>query len=328
VSAAQRLKRAVKRGFASPLGWRLGGPLLRKPGVIVLTYHRILGADRSLVGIPVENFAAEMRWVRDNCDPIRPEAIVERARQPRGARPAVLVTFDDGYRDYHDLAYPVLKALRIPAVVFLATSFMDAGGMLWTDEVQLAAQGTTKDRATLPWGDGGGATVELPDAAARAALGERARAHLKKLPNEARRAALDALLAELGRPPARDRQMLSWDEVRAASELTIWGGHTHNHPILSRLPADQAEGEIRTCRDRIAAETGKTPTTFAYPNGQPADYTEETKAILRSNGFSLAFSTSRGIAGPDSDWMAIKRLPGEANNVEDFVWMAAGLARE
>jgi peptidoglycan/xylan/chitin deacetylase (PgdA/CDA1 family) len=325
VNPARALKRAVKHGLASPLGWRLAGPLLRKPGVIVLTYHRIDQGDHPLGGLPVETFAAEMRWLREHCDPIGPEALVERAREPRQSRPPVLVTFDDGYRNYHDLAYPVLRALGIPAVVFLATSFMDAGGMLWTEQVQLAALTTSRDRVELPWREIG--VMALPDAAARAELGERAREHLKRLPDAERRAGVDALLDALGRPTIPDRQMLSWDEVRATTDITTYGGHTHTHPILSRLDAAAADIEIRTCRDRIAAETGRTPTTFAYPNGRPSDYTAETKEILRRAGFSLAFSTSEGIAGPDSDWMAILRLPGDALDVTDFVWVAAGLAR-
>ena len=318
-------KRVFKRGFASPWGWRLAGRMLRRPGVIVLTYHRIQGGDDSLSGLPIEMFAAEMRWVRDNCDPIGPDTIVERARDPRGARPPVLVTFDDGYRDFHDLAYPVLKQLGIPAVVFLATSFLDAGGLIWTDEVQWTCLSTRHERVKLPWADG--PPIELPDAAARAALGEQARAHLKTLPDADRRAAVEALVAALGRPPAREREMLTWDEVRATMDLTHFGGHTHTHPILSRLAGDAAEREIRTCRDRIAAETGRVPTTFAYPNGRPSDYTRQTQEILRRNGFSLAFSTSCGIAGADTDWMAIKRLPGDALDVPDFAWVAAGLAR-
>ena len=68
------LKRLAKLAFASPLGWRFAGPVLRAPGVIVLMYHRINGADRSLPGLPVEDFAAQMRWLRDNCDLIEPEA--------------------------------------------------------------------------------------------------------------------------------------------------------------------------------------------------------------------------------------------------------------
>jgi peptidoglycan/xylan/chitin deacetylase (PgdA/CDA1 family) len=327
MSAVRTVKQAVRRAFSSRLGWRALGPILRQPGVIVLTYHRIRAAGSADPGLSVEKFAEQMRWVRDRCDPIGPEALVERARQRRAARPPVLVTFDDGYRNYHDLAYPVLESLAIPAVVFLATSFVDEGGMMWTEEVQWAADNTQKERVTLPWGDA--RTVELRDAAARAALGGEARAHLKRLPDAERRATQAALLRELGNPPPKERQMLSWDEVRRTMGLTCYGGHTHTHPILSRLDAEAADREIRTCKERIVAETGRAPTVFAYPNGRKSDYTAETKQILRRHGFELAFSTSEGIAGADSDWMAIKRLPGEsAADLADFGWIAGGMSRD
>jgi peptidoglycan/xylan/chitin deacetylase (PgdA/CDA1 family) len=316
------IKRAIKQTFASPWGWRLFGPVLRRPGVIVLMYHRILGADRALVGLPVEEFAAQMAWLRDNCDPIHPDELRARATRGRRPRPAVLVTFDDGYRDYHDLAYPILRKQRIPAVVFLATSFMDEGGMIWTDTVQWACLSTTKSDIT--WR---GDKFSLAGAEARAAFGQKARNHLKSLPDGERKAAVDALLRDLGSPPSRERQMLTWDEVRAASELTVWGGHSHTHPILSRLDRAAAAGEIRACRDRITAETGRAPKYFAYPNGRPADFTAETQQLLRENGFDVAFATSEGIAGADSDWMAVRRLPGEAAGVADFAWLAAGLSR-
>jgi peptidoglycan/xylan/chitin deacetylase (PgdA/CDA1 family) len=319
------LKRVAKAAFASPFGWRLAGPVLRAPGVIVLMYHRIDGGRGSLPGLPVDTFVAQMRWLRENCDVIEPEAIEERVRRSTRLRPAVLVTFDDGYRDYYDHAYPVLKQLGIPAVVFLATSFMDHGGMIWTEEVQAAALATRLPRVSLPWSDE--PAVELPDEAARTALGGRARAYLKALPDADRQKAVQALLKALGAPAMGERQMLNWDEVRRTMDLTRFGGHTHTHPILSRLDRSAAEGEIRTCRDRIAAETGRIPSLFAYPNGQAADFTAETRDLLRENGFRVAFSTIEGIAGGDTDWFAVKRLPGAGEDLPDFVWTAAGLAR-
>ena len=322
------MKRAVKQGLASSLGWRWVGPYLRQPGVIVLMYHRILGADRGLHGLPVESFAAQMRWVREHCEPIWPEELKDRASGRRAARAPVLVTFDDGLRDYYDLAYPILKDLRIPALMFLPTSFLDqGGGMLWTDQVQWAALSTPHDRVRLPWTGPNDAPIPLPDSAARAALSDAARTHLKTLPDGERRAAVDALLRELGAPSVQDRQMLTWDEARAMTEFTRYGGHSHTHPIMSRLDHAALISEVQTCRERIAAELGSPPTTFAYPNGRPADYNDETKAVLRENGFTMAFSTSEGIARPDSDWMAIKRLPGYGDNIPDFVWVAAGLSR-
>jgi hypothetical protein len=110
------LKRGLKRMLASEAGWRSIGTLLRDRGVMVVTYHRVLGEDRRLSGISVEAFTAQMRWLREHCEPIAPADFVSRVGSPRSRRPPVLVTFDDGYRDYHDLAHPVLKALGIPAV--------------------------------------------------------------------------------------------------------------------------------------------------------------------------------------------------------------------
>jgi peptidoglycan/xylan/chitin deacetylase (PgdA/CDA1 family) len=329
MSAVGSAKKFVKQVFASPLGWRIAGPLLRPPGVIVLMYHRINGPapeDQSLTGLPVQHFAAQMRWVRDNCDPIHPDELQARVTRVRTSKPAVLVTFDDGYRDYHDRAYPVLRELRIPAVVFLATSFIDAGGegLLWTEQLQWAAQSTKRERVTLPWS---GETLPLDNNDARAAMGAKARQHLKSLPDGERRAALDALLEALGNPPSRGREMLNWDEVRATMDYTIYGGHSHTHPIMSRLDREAADREVRTCRERIVAETGRAPRYFAYPNGKPSDFTPETQEILRRHGFDVAFATSEGIAGDDTDWMAVKRLPGDALDVPDFVWLAAGLSR-
>jgi peptidoglycan/xylan/chitin deacetylase (PgdA/CDA1 family) len=324
MNAVRKVLRVAKHALASTPGWRAAAPVLRRRGVIVLTYHRILGADRTFEGIPVERFAEQMRWVRANCDPIRPEELVTSAERPTRARPAVLITFDDGYRDYHDLAYPVLRDLKIPALVFVATSFLDGGGLLWTEEVQWAVARGRAERVVLPWG---GEPVMLKDAAARAALGVTVRAHVKKVPDAERRKELRALFAALDAPPMNERQMLTWDEVRRTLDFTTYGGHSHTHPILSRLPRAQADEEIKTCRDRILAETGRMPTMFAYPNGRPTDYTPETQELLRTHGFDVAFASTEGLAGPGTDWMAVKRMPSGDYDVPDFVWVAAGFNR-
>jgi peptidoglycan/xylan/chitin deacetylase (PgdA/CDA1 family) len=289
-------------------------------------YHRVIGSDEPFVGVPVSQFLAQMSWLREHCEPIGPAALIERSKQGRTKRPAALVTFDDGYRDYHDLAYPILKSLGIPALVFLTTSLMDEGGMLWTDELQWAVLASKAQRVSCPWD--GGTVVSILDESSRRSWGQIARRHLKGLADGERQEALARMLSELGRPPALERQMLSWDEVRATCDLTVFGGHTHTHPNLSRVDRSRAESEIRTCRERILSETGSAPSYFAYPNGQPQDFTAETQTILRENGFTLAFSTIEGIAGADGDWMAVKRLPGNASTIAQFAWTAAGLKRE
>lgn len=45
--------------------------------------------------------------------------------------PFVCLTFDDGYRDTYDLAYPLLKKLNIPFVVYVTTGFVDDTASMW-----------------------------------------------------------------------------------------------------------------------------------------------------------------------------------------------------
>lgn len=49
----------------------------------------------------------------------------------RSNRPFVCLTFDDGYRDTFDLAYPLLKKLDIPFVVYVTTGFADDTASMW-----------------------------------------------------------------------------------------------------------------------------------------------------------------------------------------------------
>lgn len=319
-------KRLIKRMLASSAGWPLASLLLRERGVTVLMYHRVTRAGAPFEGLDIVLFREQMRWLRRQCTPIRPEEFLQNARGPGWRRPPVLVTFDDGYRDYYDNAFPVLEELGIPAVVFVATDFIDNGGLLWTDSVNWAVSEAAGQRARLPWSDR--QSFDLSSQDARTRFLNMAKSHLKQVPDTQRRQSMEQLFDELGVSPSQarlERQMMNWDEVRATLGLTQIGGHSHTHPILSQLDEQQMDMEIRTCRDRIASQTGSPPKYFAYPNGRQQDFNDTTKHLLRRYGFELAFSTIEGISGRDMDVMAIRRQPAGGANTGDFACLVGGI---
>ncbi len=90
----------------------------------ILTYHAI-AEGRSPIRVAPALFAAQMEWLAKNAR-VAPlgevvEAIVE--RRPLPARTVVL-TFDDGFLDFHAAAAPVLRRLKLPATVFLPTAWL------------------------------------------------------------------------------------------------------------------------------------------------------------------------------------------------------------
>jgi peptidoglycan/xylan/chitin deacetylase (PgdA/CDA1 family) len=288
-------------------------------------YHRIAQAGSLFGGLDQDRFRQQMLWLKKHCHIISPHQYLESAHNPSRTRMPVLVTFDDGYRDYHDVAYPVLKALGIPSIVFLATSFIGTERLIWTDAVSWAFRMTRRNEISPPWTPH--ETWPLNDTQMRRRAAMAAKDHLKDISDAERLSMLTALYQMLDVNPedgSAGRQMLTWDEVRNTMACTSYGGHTHSHPILSQLPPEAADEEIRICRDRIVAETGQAPRYFAYPNGRARDFTDETKESLRRHGFELGFSTIEGLNNAVTDRYAILRQPTTANTLADFAWLVSG----
>lgn len=317
----------VKAVVGAPPVWQSVGALARWPGLRILMYHRVGQPGELFPGHDAATFAAQMRWLARNCTPIAPADIAAVSARPPLRRPPVLVTFDDGYRNYHDVAYPILRKVGIPALVFLATGMIDDGTPVWTDIVHWAVHATSLRAATLPWHE---APLPLDGPGDRRAAVQQLKQALKAVDDAERRARLDVLLDVLkvqGGWSRLDRQMLSWDEVRATMADTWYGGHTHSHPIMSRLTPTALDEEIALCRARLSAETKVTSPYFAYPNGTPADFNQETQQALERHGFTVAFTTIEGVNGRQPDMMALRRLPAAARNDADFAWLVAGLPR-
>ena len=127
------LKQTVKQLLASPLGWATYTKA-RSPGLCVLTYHRINAPGAIFPGLAVDTFRRQVAWLRRRCRLVDAAEALDYLERPRGRIP-VLLTFDDAYRDYHDVAYPVLDAERAPALLFVPTAFIGASALIWTDMV-------------------------------------------------------------------------------------------------------------------------------------------------------------------------------------------------
>jgi peptidoglycan/xylan/chitin deacetylase (PgdA/CDA1 family) len=130
--------RGVKRSIPDRDTWK---SFSRAP--VILMYHAMGGRDEapSCYVIPQQRFLWQMLWLRFcRYRVISLSDLVGYLRADRlpPAR-AVVVTFDDGYADTYDLAFPILRRLRIPATVFLVTRAI-GGSANWTTEPAIAGR--------------------------------------------------------------------------------------------------------------------------------------------------------------------------------------------
>lgn len=142
--ARTRLKRRL-----APLG-RIGRP----QGAGLLIYHRIGTATDDELEVRPEQFAAQL----DVLDAAGSEVVALDTALDRIAcgddRPAVVITFDDGFADVYERAWPLLSERGWPFTVYLATAYVgatmrwegaqgDGGGrgLTWDQLGEMAASG-------------------------------------------------------------------------------------------------------------------------------------------------------------------------------------------
>ena len=111
-----------KREFLARAIGRLGGaravgaPVAAwRPGLVVLTYHRIAepGAEPfydPVISATPESFRAQIEWLRSHARILTLDELVTWVDTGSSRRePVAVVTFDDGYRDNFDVAVPILR---------------------------------------------------------------------------------------------------------------------------------------------------------------------------------------------------------------------------
>lgn len=272
-------------------GWR---------GLLVLNYHRVGNHseqpwDHSLWSASAEALDWQLATLAAEAEVIGP-ADVQAAQESNSRARRVLITFDDGYRDNFEIAYPLLRRHGLTATFFLATGFIDEPRIGWWDE--LAWMVRKAGAKSLPAGDWLAQSVPLQaKEVAIATLVER----YKGLPSEHAGAFLDyvAAGAESGRcdPMEASEMWMTWEMAREMRRggMSI-GGHTVDHPVLARLPPEQQAIEISRCASRLAEELGEQMAWFAYPVGGRDSFTAETQQMLRAEGVQLAFSFYGGWA--------------------------------
>lgn len=101
---------------------------------------------REDLSVTPENFRAQMQYLAENgFTPIDlyTLSLAVAAKQSLPARP-VVITFDDGYVDHYQHAFPILREFGFTATFFIITEYVDAGNpqhLTWPMIEEMAAAG-------------------------------------------------------------------------------------------------------------------------------------------------------------------------------------------
>ncbi|HEX7362118.1 MAG TPA: polysaccharide deacetylase family protein [Bryobacteraceae bacterium] len=277
------------------------GALPKRNVLMVFNYHRI-GNPRSTLYDPdvfsatAAGLEAQVAFLKKRLPLIGLAEALEIAggkRKLTGA--AGLITFDDGYRDNFDLAFPILRSHGAPAVFFLVSSYVGSSYVPWWDEIAYLAKHSKKDTVRLQY------PHELIFENVRADPGVLAGkvTALYKQPDVDGERLLESLAeaCQTERPgQSAERLFLDWDEARAM----LRGGmdiasHTHTHRILSKLTPEEQYSEAFESKRILDSQLCIRVAAMAYPVGLRSSFSAETGQALERAGYRAAFSFYGGL---------------------------------
>ncbi len=306
--------------------------------VLVLAYHRVLPVGDPEIGavepgmyVTDETLRMHLRFLRREYDVISlADWIASWSGEPLPRRSRYcLLTFDDGWADNYEFAFPLLKADRVPATIFLPTAFIDTTKWFWTDALawllargDLARlRGPAPPEAPEPW-----SIIQAYAAAAHRPGASDAISGLIETLKRFSPGVLDRLCTDIARRldmmlPAK-APCMTWMQVHEMAAAGIrFGSHAHTHSLLNQLSTGEVRSELEISRQTLAAAGVESLPALTYPNGS---FDSGVQALAETAGYQTALTMRAGVeARIPRDRFAVPRIPiheDVSNSPELLTW--------
>ncbi|HEX4870314.1 MAG TPA: poly-beta-1,6-N-acetyl-D-glucosamine N-deacetylase PgaB [Moraxellaceae bacterium] len=249
-------------------------PATAPDGLTVLSYHEVTAAADALVpayAVTPTNFVRQMDWLRNHGYRFVSLAQVIAATEGRRPLPdkAVLITFDDGYQSVYDNAWPILRMMKIPAVITVVGSWLEE-----RDRVNFDGRSVPRDRL-LSWD----------------ALREMHESGLVEIGSHS---------FDLHHGVQANPQGNMEPATTARRYLPEAGRYEDESAYRERLLAD-----LKRNNDLIRSYTGATPRVIAWPYGR---YNTPAREIASRLGLRVGLTLDDGANRSDTPLWGLRRI--------------------
>ena len=180
----------------------------------------------------------------------------------------VCFTFDDGYADNYELAYPILKKHNCPFAIYVTTDFPDKKALLWWYHLQEVL--LENERLVL-----NGVAYDCSDIEKKNQAFKAIRLRLFNAEAEATMKTLKQLFRKQTCSMRHDvhKLALNWEQIvdMSADPLCTIAAHTVSHPSLPTLSDEEIRKELSDGKKKIEDYIKKPVKHFAYPFGNCDD---------------------------------------------------------
>lgn len=315
----------IKRIFASPIYFLFKHRKKYHDRIrneyLVLMYHRVVNNSiRNIYmqdGMYVEPdvFGMQIEYLKDMFNIIPLEILLSINNLTNNYdrnKPCCVLTFDDGWIDFYENVYPILKQYNTNATVFLPTGFIGTNKLFWTDKLAyiISEMGPAKYRINFPIPIFLNIMENIHIPIERKI--DQIIQIMKEMPVDKIDHILDEMAYKMDIDTDKSRKsFITWEQAKEMHKTGIvsFGSHTKSHQILTTCTDDDIKKELLNSRNMLLEnEIISSFIPFAYPNG---NYTDKIAAMVEESGYNLAVTTEKGwnpIVGEEKNIYKIKRI--------------------
>jgi peptidoglycan/xylan/chitin deacetylase (PgdA/CDA1 family) len=282
--------------------------------LIILCYHRVLPSERKYayfnpdLAVTPETFHEHCRILKERYEVLPLSSAVKILEKSSNSnRPVVVMTFDDGYQDNYEYAFPVLDKYKLSSTIFPIVDLIGSDLPPWYDRLARAFNMwlTKTDRREEGYIQ---RIIEcdIRSVGYRSAV-RKLLSHAKKMLPSQRKEWVIKMESLAGAEPEKNREdrVMDWQQLKemhdAGHEI---GSHSCTHEILTLLDTSSLQYEVIHSRQVLQNRLNTAIRSFCYANG---DTDDRVRNCIAAAGYECAVTTIPGNNLPGQDPFRLKR---------------------
>lgn len=232
---------------------------LKKDSITVVALHRI-SDERDYFFDPIKpnTFRQLLEYLNTHYEITNFNSIKKASNKPK-----LILSFDDGYKDFIETALPILTQMGLPSNHNVVNACINSNQLIWTQKLNnlfnfLKDQNITTDSLISNYSVFNGNWNSYYMFFFQ---------HLLQCNSADRNFLLDQLFSSYN--VSHTQSMMTWDDLLTCSKKDVEiGCHTYNHDALNTLHYRDYDLEIRLAIEELNIRLKQTTTILSLPNGQ------------------------------------------------------------
>jgi len=266
--------------------------------LLILNYHGVIPEPDFEISpnhLKASEFEKQIQYFSRHYNVLNPNELIDlNSKQIKKNKINIIITFDDGYENNYQFAFPILKKYNCPAIIFPVTSLIDTNEATWYDKIDITKSQITEEilkKRIKP-------LIEEITGKTYSHFAIRdIKNELKLLSTVEKENFFDTYFKFISSKSLSEStlapyfKMLSKKQIRELleSNLIHFGSHTHTHPNLDSISSEAMEYELNTSKVILEDITKMEINSIAFPDGA---YNSNVKVTARRKNYKIQYAVN------------------------------------